>query len=147
MAPNRIHWRRGKDDCLTDCVARIFNVHPETVPLFCAHKNWPRKLKRYFNARGMGIKCVTYTPGLLGNDYIGIVVGRSARGVYHAVLYIGNRVIFDPAYRPRPFIEPPVQCWLPYRITKDAARSLVPACKVPAPIKRKTKRSKRPTKG
>lgn len=145
MAPPRTIWRRGKDDCLTDCVARIFNVHPETVPLFCAYPNWQRKLVRYFRKRGMGIRHIKWSDDLAKGDFIMICVGQSARGVWHAVLYIGDCPYFDPSYRRKPFITPKPQfAWVPYPLDiRKALPGLVKSVPVPTPVKAARKRRRR----
>lgn len=120
------HYRRNEHDCLTQCVARLLNVHPETVPLFIAKgKNWVRYFKRWCKARGLGMQHGYWRPDIWRKSDVVIAVGRTRARTWHAVLYKGKKPWFDPAYRKKPFITPePQYVWMPYRVGRKAPKTI-----------------------
>lgn len=103
---------RARNDCLTQCVAYYFKVHPHTVPFFIKHKNWRERLHRYFRRRDLVLEWWIYNPRLLANKkklYFvqGVCPGSKAkkkwdsRAVNHMTIFKGKKLHFDPEYKKR----------------------------------------------
>ena len=90
---------RRTQGCLTDCVAYVFNLHPERVPFFVyPRKGWMSRVRRFFRRYGYDcywIECST--PPKRG---LHIVCGDSLRWktYAHVVVYRAGRLVFDPDY-------------------------------------------------
>lgn len=118
--------------CLTDCVARLLNLHPECVPHFVGRKDWPKSLRAFLRKHGLGLNCLHYDAEELKPNTIAIVVGRtkgwqnSKRGKNerHAVLYVGPKLFYDPNGERRPFDGPPLTMWVPYKLRRGAPNSI-----------------------
>lgn len=105
---------RASDDCLTQCVAYYFNIHPHHVPFFVQWGDWESRMKRFFRRRGYSVASLEYKNGvhkMLRTKRLYIVQGVSpkskarnkhdARATNHAVVMRRGKVVFDCAYRKR----------------------------------------------
>ena len=91
---------RKDADCLTQCVAKYFQMHDLDVPFFITNKNWIASLKRFFARRGLRIDPERYHHTRLwdpGRLYL--VQGlswRKGKNLEHCVLYRGGKKYWDP---------------------------------------------------
>jgi hypothetical protein len=99
----------GKNTCLTDCVAYIFNLSSEDVPFFIKNKFWLSKsLNGWLKKRGYGYELTEEKKNNNKREKY-IVLGKSPRShsklnskydrriLTHAVVYRNGKMIFDPA--------------------------------------------------
>jgi hypothetical protein len=100
----------GKNTCLTDCVAYIFNLNANDVPFFIKNKFWlSRSLKWWLKKRGYKYKLIEDAEGVVKNREKYIAIGKSPRSkaksnnkydrriLTHAVVCKNSKIIFDPA--------------------------------------------------
>lgn len=90
---------RREQGCLTDAVAYLFNVHPESVPFFVRpRKGWMSRLRAYFRKRGFEIEWKKSAAVPKRGTFI--VVGDSLvwRTYSHCVVYRAGRLAYDPDY-------------------------------------------------
>lgn len=79
-------------NCLTACIASIFNKDISEVPYFVAHSDYFAAMYNWFYFKGYRIY-ITNTPKI--NGYV-IVFGKSPRSGTHAVIYKDGKPYFDP---------------------------------------------------
>lgn len=106
--------KREDNDCLTQCVAKYFNLNPNRVPFFVKRKDYGRYLRNFFKRRGLRIEWENYSKKWLRNKRkFYIVVGLSFRGkqIRHAVLYKGAKPYYDPDESQK-FLRKPEHIWL-----------------------------------
>ncbi len=90
--------KHGINDCLSRCVGYLLGNEPQRVPFFIAHRDWRRRLTRYFHRRGLEIYPVKFRYGLLSNRRkLYMVQGLSPRGMHHCVIYRGRKPYSDPS--------------------------------------------------
>ena len=95
----RERWKYG---CLTDCVAWLFNYHPDKVPLFVfPRKGWSRRLKRFVANRGYSARWERTTNIPTRGTHIVCGDSLSSKRASHAVVYRNGRLVFDPEYPSR----------------------------------------------
>lgn len=94
MENKRIH---GVNDCFSDAIAFMFNIHPQMVPFFVGMKDYYKSTKNFFHKRGYDIRPIPYYEGILTNkNRFYIVQGISPRGNEHCVIYRGTKPYYDP---------------------------------------------------
>ena len=119
MPPNptskegREKMKRGVDDCLTDCVAYIFNIHTSRVPFFIGYENYGKELRKYFKKQGYKIEPWVFDESLFQPKRLYIVQGISPRfkRKRHAVVYRGNQPEYDPHWSAK-FLKKPEHVWI-----------------------------------
>lgn len=90
---------RRTQGCMTDCVAYIFNLHPENVPYFIyPREDWAKRLRSFFKKRGLVAIWVKTKDIPKRGTYM--VVGDSLKWktYSHAVVYKNGKCIYDPNY-------------------------------------------------
>lgn len=70
---------KANSGCLTDCVARLLNLHPECVPHFVSRKDWPKSLRAFLRKHGLALSCLHYDAEALKPNTIAIVIGKAKR--------------------------------------------------------------------
>lgn len=97
-SPNFTRMRRTKG-CLTDCVAYVLNLHPESVPYFVyPRKGWMIRVRRFLRRHGYSAAwTVCLKPPRRGTH---IVCGDSLKWKTstHAVVYRAGRLAYDPQF-------------------------------------------------
>lgn len=133
--PYRKSVTKHNAGCLTDCVARLLNLHPQLVPLFVSRKRWGLALERFLKKRGLGVRHMTYDAELLKPDFLAIVIGRPkgwqtakrGKNSRHAVLYVGPKLYYDPNGERHPFDGPPITMFVPYKLPGSKAVGMLSA--------------------
>ena len=114
---------RGYNDCLSDCVAYFFNIHPRRVPWFVSKPRWQREMESYFSRRGYKIAPYDFKSELLSNPRkLYFVQGLSATSksktrkhplsTHHMVIYKGKKPLYDPHPDERFLRGKPVWIWI-----------------------------------
>lgn len=121
---------KANSGCLTDCVARLLNLHPECVPHFVSRKDWPKSLRAFLRKHGLGLSCLHYDAEALKPNTIAIVIGRPkgswprGKNERHAVLYVGDKLFYDPNGKRRPFDGQPLSMFVPYKLKRGRSRGI-----------------------
>lgn len=118
-------------NCFSACLASVLELPTEEVPNFFraqdkSHEAWWRRVRSWLQSHGFGVICLTvdgdhpdplhwYHP-----DAYLIVSGKSERGLDHAVVCKGGRMIHDPH---------PSQAWIERPESVDLLYPLDPATK------------------
>lgn len=88
-------------NCFRACIASLLEIPIDEVPNFNAEpvKDWHMRYAAWLNKRGLGV-CHLGTPAFLTvagvKDAYFIVSGKSPRGIDHAVIYKGPKMVHDP---------------------------------------------------
>ncbi len=101
MTKAREQHIRRTEGCLTDCLAYVFNQHPEHVPVFIyPRKGWMTRVRRWVGRRGFRCYWQRVEDRPIPRRGVVIVCGDSLRWktYAHAVVYRGGRMVFDPAH-------------------------------------------------
>lgn len=92
----------SKNDCLRQCVARIIDRDPDTVPHFVGlyRGRWVWHLERWLSRRGFGMVLAPTTPSRRVHGSLRlrrwIEIGTTRRGTCHAVVRSHTgRVVYD----------------------------------------------------
>src|SRR3990167_70448 len=88
--------RHGINDCFSDCIAFMFNIHPMNVPYFAGMKDYIKPSRRFFETRGHTIRPLPFLPEYLKSRKFHMVQGISKRGKEHVVIYKGKKPHYDP---------------------------------------------------
>ena len=95
-----LHGEGKTGDCLRACVASIIELPIENVPHFALHQNWLRLLQSWaFDTHNVHVVYLSLLPKstpYTDEFTLWIASGISRRGTRHAVVYKGNRMIWDP---------------------------------------------------
>ena len=90
---------RRNQGCLTDCVAYLFNLHPENVPYFVyPRKGWVKRFKAFFLRHGHRVYWIASKS--IPKSGLCIVCGNSLnwKTYSHVVVYKNGRLVYDPDY-------------------------------------------------
>jgi hypothetical protein len=90
-------------NCMSACIASLFNMRVTDVPNFFATHGqepeaWWRGVREWLSRHNYGIMCLDVSESTTLDVYAGyfIVSGMSKRGVNHAVIYRDGVMIHDP---------------------------------------------------
>ncbi len=107
--------KNGVNDCFSDCIAFMFNIHPQTVPYFAGMKNYLSPTKKFFEKRGQVIRPLPFLDRYLKRGQYHMVQGISKRGNEHVVIYRGKKPYYDPNVKGGFFKRKPHTYWMIYK--------------------------------
>lgn len=97
-----VHQTKFKDaergirgNCLQAAVASVLDLPLDEVPHFIEHDDWERVFSDFLHARGLDYEC-RYVLRDEPPDGYAIGYGTSPRGIKHAVVTYGWRMVHDP---------------------------------------------------
>ena len=84
-------------NCLSACIASIFELDINDVPHFAAHRHsdWFDRMNDWFLKRGLWVLWINDDFGFTPFGY-SIICGTSPRGVRHSCVAYDGKLIFDP---------------------------------------------------
>jgi hypothetical protein len=88
--------KNGVNDCFSDCIAFMFNIHPVNVPYFAGMKDYFKFTKQFCKRLGYEIRPIPFLKEYLKGKRFYMVQGISPRGNEHVVVYKGNKPYYDP---------------------------------------------------
>ncbi len=77
-------------NCLSACVASVFDLPIQAVPEF-SKQGWLLDLDRWFRLCGLRVYSLS-----AGRAELGIAIGPSPRGLRHAAVWQAGQVLHDP---------------------------------------------------
>lgn len=92
-----------RGNCLTACIASLFDMNIEDVPFFIEEPDYPYNVEHFienngYKLEGTGIlsKIKEEYKDFNGIDGYYIAVGMGNRGVYHCCIYKDGEMVHDP---------------------------------------------------
>lgn len=86
----------GKEgNCMQACIASLLEMSLDEVPRFPITGQF-LAMARFLNQFDIQPIGLPYERGIIPFDCHYIVWGKSERGLYHAVIYLGNNMVHDP---------------------------------------------------
>lgn len=84
-------------NCFAACVASVLEVPLDSVPNFCAEKNWFERFAHWLRPKNLlPVMFLTNDAQAFVGDAFVLVGGDAARGHKHSVVYCGGVMVHDP---------------------------------------------------
>jgi UDP-N-acetylmuramoylalanine-D-glutamate ligase len=106
--------KNGINDCFSDCIAFMLNIHPQSVPYFAGMKNYINPTQRFFEKRKKMIRPLVFQDKFLKRGQYHMVQGISPRGNEHVVIYKGRKPFYDPNVKGGFLKKKPHTYWMIY---------------------------------
>lgn len=94
--PTKVKRKHGVNDCFSDCIAFMLDIHPMNVPYFAGMKNYVLPTRKFLEKRGYEICPIPFMPEYLKGNKFYIIQGISHRKHEHVVIYKGKKPFYDP---------------------------------------------------
>lgn len=110
--------KHGVNDCLSDCIAFMLDIHPMNVPYFVGMHDYVKHMRKFLNKKGMEILAFPYKEEYLERNTYYMVQGISPRKNEHVVIYKGKKPFYDPNVKGGFLKGKPHTIWSIYQIKK-----------------------------
>ncbi len=114
------------NDCFSQCIAFILNIHPMNVPYFAGMKDYVSSTRKFMKKHGYQIMPIEYSKKYLKNKkkYY-LIQGLSPRKGEHCVIYKGTKPYFDPNYHGNFLKGKPHTLWVITKLKSPSSRAML----------------------